>query len=69
MVAARTGYFTIIPGTESSIDWGWLESFPAVEETQHVRHIRLPDPVEIRIDGGKGEGIILKNVKAETECD
>lgn len=69
MVAARTGYFTIIPGTESSIDWDWLEGFPAAEETQHVRHIRLPDPVEVRIDGGKGEGIILKNVKAETECD
>lgn len=69
MVAARTGYLTIIPGTQSTLDWEWLESHSPFEETQHVRHIRLPDPVEIRINGGKGEGIIIKKAKAEERND
>jgi hypothetical protein len=60
MVAARTGYLTIMPGTKSIINWDWLDSFEPVEETQNVKHLRLPHPVEIRIDGGKGEGVILK---------
>jgi len=67
MVAARTGYLTIIPGTESSIDWGWLEGIDSAEEKQHIRHVRLPEPVEIRINGGRGEGVILKKAKPGAE--
>ncbi len=67
MVAARTGYLTIIPGTESSIDWEWLEGIGPVEEEQHIMHVRLPEPVEIRINGGRGEGVILKKAKPGAE--
>ncbi|MDO9537152.1 MAG: PEP/pyruvate-binding domain-containing protein [Thermoplasmata archaeon] len=67
MVAARTGYLTIIPNTKSIINWEWLDRFTPVEETQHVKHVRLEEPVEIRIDGGRGEGLILKKVESRIE--
>jgi len=41
------------------IDWEWLGRQPVVQATDHVTHVRLPDPLEIRVDGGNGRGVIL----------
>jgi len=35
-----------------------LDGLPAVEETEHIRHIRFPHPLTIKIDGMKKEGVI-----------
>ena len=54
------GYFTINTHTGNGI---WrkelLDAMPAVEETTHVRHIRLDKPLCIMMDGKKQEGVVL----------
>ena len=37
-----------------------LNSLPAVSETEHVRHVRLPQPLTIKVDGRHKEAVVLK---------
>ena len=43
------------------MDWAWLDRLPAVSETDFIRHVRTPEPLEIRIDGRESRGAILKH--------
>jgi CheY-like chemotaxis protein len=36
-----------------------LDAMPAVEETKYVRHVRFDKPLNIKMDGMKGEGVVL----------
>ncbi|MGM9674857.1 MAG: PEP/pyruvate-binding domain-containing protein [Bacteroidaceae bacterium] len=36
-----------------------LNQLPAVQETAHVRHVRMPQPFVIKVDGSKKEGVIM----------
>jgi hypothetical protein len=61
LTSCNVGYFTVNPEAgEGSIDWEWLGAQPAVEEDGCVRHIRLEEPLLVKMSGRKGEGIILK---------
>jgi hypothetical protein len=61
MTSLRIGYFTVpLDPAQGRIDWQWLESLPAVEETEHVRLVQLERPLEVRIDGRTGRGLVLK---------
>jgi hypothetical protein len=40
------------------IDWEWLGRQPAVQSTDHLTHVRLPKPLDIRFDGASGRGVI-----------
>jgi CheY-like chemotaxis protein len=42
------------------IDHDWLEAQPAEETTTYLRHIRLPWPLDMRIDGKARKGVVLK---------
>jgi CheY-like chemotaxis protein len=56
------GYFTVNPQKgEGSIDWAWFDAQPALRETPLLRHLRLEKPLEVRIDGSSGQGVILKS--------
>ena len=39
-----------------------LDKLPAVQETGHVRHVRLPQPLTIKVDGCKKEAVVLAEV-------
>lgn len=53
------GYFTINAFMDDGIyRQDVLNSMPAVTETEHVRHVRFPQPLSIKVDGMKKEGII-----------
>jgi hypothetical protein len=43
------------------IDWGWLDSRPAQLETALVRHVRLPAPLVVRVDGCRSRGLVRKH--------
>jgi hypothetical protein len=43
------------------VDWEWLDAQPAVRETATVRHLRLPAPLLIRVDGASGRGVVLRH--------
>ena len=36
-----------------------LDALPAIEETEHVRHVRFPHPIKIMMDGKKQHGVAL----------
>lgn len=42
------------------IDWDWLAGISAVAETDFVRHIELPSPLEVRVDGRHRRGVALR---------
>ncbi len=39
----------------------WLDSLPAVEETEFVRHVRLDHPLKIYLDGRKSTALVLRS--------
>ncbi len=59
LTSQNVGYFTVNPDVdEGYVDWDWLASRDAARETEFVRHVRLPEPVVVKMSGG--EGVILK---------
>ncbi len=60
LTSFRVQYFTVPQASAYPIDWDWLNSLPAVSETDHVRHVRTPGPLRCRVDGRSGRGVILR---------
>ena len=57
------GYFTINPFKgDGWFDEEYLNSLPAVEETEYRRHVRFDKPIVIKMDGKKSLGVVLKPV-------
>jgi DNA-binding response OmpR family regulator len=55
------GYFTINPFKHDGwYDEAFLDSHPAEEETDYVRHVRFSSAPLIKMDGRKSRGLILK---------
>lgn len=51
-------YFSLPLTSEFQIQWERLEELPVEEETDLLRHVRLPGPLTIKVDGRKGTGVI-----------
>ena len=61
LTSCNVGYFTVNPEAgDGFVDWEWLANQPQVERTEFVSHIRLPDPLKIKMSGKTGVGVILK---------
>ncbi len=61
LTSSGVGYFTVNPDVgEGHVDWAWLASVPALEETELVRHLRFERPLVVRMSGRTGEGLIHK---------
>ena len=61
LTAFQIGYFTVNPDAgEGSIDWEWLNQQPAEEELGCVRHLRLSVPLQVIMNGRRGQGVILR---------
>ncbi|HEV7503752.1 MAG TPA: PEP/pyruvate-binding domain-containing protein [Thermoanaerobaculia bacterium] len=61
LTSFNVGYFTVNPDEkEGRLDWDWLDAQPAQSTAAHVRHLRLAEPLLIKMNGRKGEGVILK---------
>jgi hypothetical protein len=63
----RVGYLTLPAGADKQapqngdfLDWEWLDSQPAVHETEYLRHLRLESPLTVALDGREGHAVILK---------
>ena len=60
LTSLGVAYFTINPYRGDGLfNEEWLNSLPAIEETEHVRHIRLAHPLTAKVDGMKKKGIVL----------
>jgi hypothetical protein len=53
-------YFSMPHGSPYPIDWDWLEQQPLVQAGAFTRHVRLPAPLRVRVDGRSGRGLIEK---------
>lgn len=62
MISAQAGYLITQKG-EGDVDWGWLESQESVDEKEDIKHVKTEEPVEVRIDGKSGKGIVIKRRK------
>jgi CheY-like chemotaxis protein len=61
LTSFNVGYFTVNPETgDGTIDWDWLDAQPSVSAAEHVRHVRLDEPLLVLMNGKKNEGLILK---------
>ena len=55
------GYFTVNDFLGDGIyRQQYLNELPAMQETAHVRHVRFPHPLVIKIDGMRKEGIVME---------
>jgi pyruvate phosphate dikinase-like enzyme len=59
LTSFRAMYFMVRHDVEFPIRWEWLNRQPVVSETEFVRHVRLPAPVSVRVDGRTGRGVIM----------
>ncbi len=58
----QVGYMTVNAAIGNGfIEWDWFLNLPPTETTEFVRHIELDSPLEIRIDGRTGAGLILRD--------
>ncbi|MDP3179128.1 MAG: hypothetical protein Q8M76_14570, partial [Spirochaetaceae bacterium] len=63
VTSMNIGYFTVPEnGGLSLVDWAWLASFPAESSTAHCARTRLPEPLEIIMDGRRSKAIVRKRV-------
>ena len=58
------GYFTVNAYSGDGVyQQALLDSMPAIEETQYVRHVRFDRPLKIMMDGMSQEGVVLLPVE------
>ena len=61
LTSAEVGYFTIPTRREDEfVDWDWFPQQTLEEQVGCVHHIRVDSDIEIRMDGRRGCGVILK---------
>lgn len=63
--AQGMAWFSIPSGRGGAIDWEWLAGLPAEEETPNVRHAVSGVPLEIRVDGRSGRGVVVRGPESE----
>jgi CheY-like chemotaxis protein len=64
LVSFGIAYLTVDPQVEQGfIDWTWLTHQPAERETQYLRHVRLDQPLEARVDGRTSQAVVLKRTR------
>ena len=59
------GYFTVDPSNGNGVyDIDYLDSLPAVYESEALRVVEFPEPLTIAINGRKGKGIVKRGSQA-----
>lgn len=56
----RVLYFTVKHTGPYTIDWDWLRGQEQVSRTEFLRHVRLPEPLLVAVDGKSGRGVVLR---------
>ncbi len=53
-------YFSVHHAGKYEIDWNWLEKQRIISQTEFVKHVRLEKPLNIKVDGRSGRGVIYR---------
>jgi len=57
-------YLTVRGTGNGSVDWDWLDRQAVVQETTFLKHVSLPEPLLVRVDGLAGLGLITAGNKS-----
>jgi hypothetical protein len=60
MTSFRVPYLTVRHTGPYRIQWDWLASLPAVAESEFLRHVRAPAPLQVKVDGRTGRAVVLR---------
>ena len=52
-------YVTVTEGAEDRLDWEWIRSLRAVQETRFLKHVRLEQPFLLKIDGKTSQCVMI----------
>jgi hypothetical protein len=47
-------------GRTAGLNWNWLRSRPIARETKHVCHVRLENPLILKVNGHTSESVVLE---------
>ena len=62
MISLKLGYFHIKESADNEfIMWNWIKKQRIHDQTEHVRHIRLPHPLMVKIDARVSTGVVFKS--------
>jgi len=60
ITASGVPYFMVRHEEGGRIDWDWLRGLPATAETENLRHVSLPAPLAVKVDGRTGRGVVRR---------
>ena len=61
IISRGIGYINIpLDSEDCSIDWKWLKEQKIKKELDFVKHVHLPAPLTIKLDGRSGRALIMK---------
>ncbi len=60
LTSLKLAYLNVHHAGCFKIDFAWLDSQPAHQESERVRHVRLDRPLRVAVDGRKMRGVISK---------
>jgi len=63
LVGLRVLYLAVPHRGGRPVAWEALDALPAEQETGLVRHVRLPRPLVVRVDGRRGRGVVIRDVR------
>ena len=53
------GYLTLTSNSSSYLDMQWLQALPTAQETTFLNHVKLDNPLTIKIEGKNSCAVIL----------
>ena len=62
----RASYFMVRHDGPFSINWGWLNQQSVITETALVCHVRLANPVLVKVDGRTARGVVMRSGERTT---
>jgi hypothetical protein len=60
LTSLGVSYFSIPRYGKYEIDWDWISNQEEISSTQFIRHVRVPEPLRIKLDGRTGRGVVCK---------
>lgn len=58
MISFKIMYISTALSSDHPIDWDWLAKQTVVSETEFARHVRVDDPLRIKVDGLHNQGMV-----------
>jgi hypothetical protein len=62
ITSLRIGYLTVpASDPDAFVDWAWLDGLEAEQESEYLRHVRVPVPLDIQLDGRTPLALVAKS--------